>query len=203
MRSLIVSEFVTLDGVMEAPGGEPSHPHTGWTIPYGTPELYAYKLRETLEASSLLLGRRTYEGFAEGWAPREGEFADKMNGMRKHVVTRGRAPLEWNAVRLDGDLVPAVRALKGTEGGPILVMGSAMLVRALLQHELVDELRLVVFPVAIGGGLRLFPEGRRRLSLELVDLERFSSGATLQVYRPASAPDTAAGLAAIRAALEA
>lgn len=201
MRTLIVTEFVTLDGVIEAPGGEPSHPHGGWTIPFGTPELYAYKLRETLEAESLLLGRKTYQGFAEAWSVRDGEFADKMNAMPKHVATRTLTSLEWNATRLEGPVPAAVDALRHGEGGPILVAGSATLAQTLLQHGLVDELRLMVFPVAIGGGLRLFPEGRRRQAFELVELERYSSGALLQVYRPASEPDNAAGLAAIEAAL--
>ncbi|MCC6238291.1 MAG: dihydrofolate reductase family protein [Dehalococcoidia bacterium] len=202
MRQLIVSEFITLDGVVEAPGGEPSHPHTGWTIPYGTDQLYADKLRETLEAGSLLLGRRTYEGFAAAWPTHEGEFADKMNTMPKHVATRTLRQLTWNATALEGDVPTAVQALKQGEGGPILVVGSPSLVRTLLQHELVDELRLVVFPIAVGGGFGLFPAGRERLAFDLVELVRYESGATLQVYRPASAPSVAAGLAALRAALE-
>jgi hypothetical protein len=87
MRTLIVTVFITLDGVVEAPGGEPTHPHAGWRVPYGVPELYAYKLQETLEAESLLLGRITYQGFSAAWSQRKGEFADKMNAMPKHVVT--------------------------------------------------------------------------------------------------------------------
>lgn len=201
MRQLIVSEFVTLDGVVEAPGGEPSHPHTGWTIPYGTDQLYADKLRETLEAGSLLLGRRTYEGFAAAWPTHQGEFADKMNAMPKHVATRTLRDLSWNATRLEGDVPTAVRTLKQDEGGPILVVGSPSLVRTLLPHDLVDELRLVVFPIAVGGGARLFPNGRERLAFDLVELVRYESGAMAQVYRPASAPSVAAGLAALRAAL--
>ncbi len=202
MRQLIVSEFITLDGVVEAPGGEPSHPHTGWTIPYGTDELYADKLRETLGAESLLLGRRTYEGFAAAWPAHEGEFADKMNSMPKHVATRTLRGLSWNATALEGDVPAAVRSLKEGDGGAILVVGSPTLARTLLQHELVDELRLVVFPVVVGGGSRLFPSGRERLVFDLVDLKRYESGALLQVYRPASAPTVAAGLAALKAALE-
>jgi dihydrofolate reductase len=97
MRRLIVSEFITLDGVVEAPGGEPTHPHAGWTMPFGVPELFAYKLRETLEAESLLLGRVTYEGFSAAWPSRDGEFADKMNAMPKDVVTTTLHELGWNA----------------------------------------------------------------------------------------------------------
>lgn len=185
MRTLIVSEFMTLDGIVEAPGGEPTHPHAGWTFAYGVPELYAYKLRETLEAESLLLGRRTYEGFAAAWPGRDGEFADKMNAMPKHVVTATAGELGWNAVALTGEVTAAVTELKEGEGGPILVAGSATLVRTLLARRLVDELRLMVFPVAIGGGLRIFPDQREKLAFDLIDLVRYDSGVLLEVYRPA------------------
>lgn len=183
MRTLIVSEFMSLDGVVEAPGGEPTHPHAGWTMPYGTDELYAFKLRETLEAESLLLGRVTYEGFAAAWPERDGEFADKMNAMPKHVVTSTLHELGWNASPLTGDVAEAVAKLKDGDGGPILVAGSATLVRTLLAERLVDELRLIVYPVTIGGGLRIFPDDRSRIDIELTDLVRFDSGAILQTYR--------------------
>jgi dihydrofolate reductase len=186
MRRLIVSEFITLDGVVEAPGGEPTHPHAGWTMPFGVPELFAYKLRETLEAESLLLGRVTYEGFSAAWPSRDGEFADKMNAMPKDVVTTTLHELGWNASVLSGDVPSAVQTLKAGEGGPILVAGSATLVRTLLTHRLVDELRLMVFPVIIGGGLTVFPLDREKTEFELSELERYSSGVTLQVYRPTS-----------------
>jgi dihydrofolate reductase len=185
MRTLIVSEFITLDGVVEAPGGEPTHPHAGWTFPYGTDDLYAYKLRETLEAESLLLGRVTYQGFAAAWSERDGEFADKMNAMPKHVVTSSDADLGWNASPLRGDVRHAVTDLRSGEGGPILVGGSATLVRALLGYGLVDELRLMVFPVLIGGGKRIYPDQRAKVGLELTELVRYDSGVLLQVYRPA------------------
>ncbi len=184
MRRLIVTEFMTLDGVVEAPGGEPTHPHAGWTMAYGVPELYAYKLQETLEAESLLLGRVTYEGFSAAWSQRDGEFADKMNAMPKHVVTTTLPDLGWNSTALTGDVPTAVAGLKADEGGPILVAGSATLVRTLLAHGLVDELRLMVFPILIGGGLSIFPQDREKLPLELSELVRYDSGATLQVYRP-------------------
>jgi len=183
MRTLIVTEFITLDGVVEAPGGEPTHPHAGWTMPYGVPELFEYKLTETLEAESLLLGRTTYEGFSEAWPGRDGEFADKMNAMPKHVVTSTLDELGWNSEVLSGD---AVRGLKEGDGGPILVAGSASLVRTLLSHDLVDELRLMVFPVMVGGGLTIFPTDRKKIALELADQQRYSSGVLLQVYRPAT-----------------
>jgi len=183
MRPLIVTEFMTLDGVVEAPGGEPTHPHAGWTIPFSTEDLRAFKLRETLEAESLLLGRRTFEQFAEAWPPREGEFADKLNAMPKTVVTSRRGDLGWNATALDGPARSGVAALKQTEGGPILVAGSASLVRSLLVWGLVDELRLLVYPVLVGGGLRIFPDDREKWMFELAGLDRFESGAVVHTYR--------------------
>jgi dihydrofolate reductase len=204
MRKLIVSEFVTLDGVMEAPGGEVTHPHTGWTMDYGVPELFAYKFQEVVEAESLLLGRVTYESFAGAWPEREGEFADAMNAMPKHVATSRPADLTWNATALSGDIATAVAELKQTDGGPILVNGSATLVHTLLAHGLVDELRLMVFPVAIGGGLRVFPDDRAKIALKLTDLVRYDSGVLLQIYRPAvQGGDNSVGQSAFEAAVRA
>lgn len=185
MRHLIVTEFVTLDGRIEAPGGEPTHPHTGWTMEFGVPELYAFKLRETLEAESLLLGRTTFEGFAAAWPERDGEFADKMNAMPKHVVsTTLTGDIGWNASVLEGDVPTAVGRLKEGAGGPILVAGSGTLVHTLLRAGLVDELRLLTFPVTIGSGLALFPESPDRVAYDLVELERYSSGVLLQILQP-------------------
>ena len=186
MRTLIVTEFVSLDGVVEAPGGEPTHPQAGWTLQYRAPESSAFKLQETLDAQSLLLGRVTYEGFAAAWPTMSDAFADKMNSMPKHVVTNTLTELKWNATPLSGDIAAGVAALKQGDGGPILVHGSATLVRFLLAQHLVDELHLMVFPVAIGGGTRLFPDDREKLEFELADLVRYDSGVVLQTYRPAS-----------------
>lgn len=188
MRRLIVTEFMSLDGVVEAPGGEPTHPHSGWTFPFATDALQAAKLQEVRDAGSLLLGRRTYEQFAEAWPPRDGEFADRMNGLSKTVVTSRTGPLEWNATRLDagtaGSVRAAVAALKDDAGtGDILVAGSASLVRALVVWGLVDELRLLTYPVLLGGGRRIFPDDREKWTFELAELERFDSGAVLHVYR--------------------
>ena len=186
MRTLIVSELITLDGVIEAPGAEAPHPNSGWTVPYGTDETYAHRLQEAQDAGSLLLGRRTYDELAAAWPDAEpGPFAEAMNALPKDVVTTGEGALTWNATALTGDAEDAVRALKDGDGGPILVVGSATLVRMLLARRLVDELRLMVFPVAVGGGLRCWPVDRGLTSLELVDLVRCSSGVTLQTFRPA------------------
>jgi dihydrofolate reductase len=187
MRKLIVSEFVTLDGIMEAPGGEHDHPHTGWVFDYMTPEQEKYKLDETLDAESLLLGRVTYEGFAAAWPERSGPFADKFNSMPKHVISSTLSePLEWNnSTVLSGDVVDEVTKLKQGDGGPILVAGSATLVHALIENDLIDELRLMVFPVAIGGGLRVFPESRLKKPFKLTETQTFPSGVAAQTYERA------------------
>jgi dihydrofolate reductase len=186
MRKLIVTEFVSLDGVMEAPGGEPGHPHSGWTIDYHDDEQMNYKLDETLEAEALLLGRVTYEGFAEAWPPRSGGFADKMNSMPKHVVSSTLAePLEWdNATVVGGDVAAEVARLKDGDGGPILVAGSSTLVHLLAERDLVDEYRLIVMPVLVAGGARMFPDVDRKRPLALADTRRFDDGVVVQTYRP-------------------
>ena len=184
MRRLIVSEFMSLDGVMEAPGGEPGHPHSGWVGDYmGHEEAQQYKFEEVLEAESLLLGRVTYESFAGAWPTYVGEFADKMNAMHKDVVTSAMTELEWtNSSVLEGDVVEAVTALKAGDGGPILVAGSCTLVHTLIEHELVDELRLMVCPVAVGSGMRVFPETQKKTVLTLSEAKVFDSGVIVQHY---------------------
>ncbi len=187
MGKLIVSEFVTLDGVMEAPGGEPTHPHSGWVFDFLGPEQNQYKLDEVREAESLLLGRVTYEGFAAAWPAATGEFADKMNTMPKYVVSSTLVePLEWeNATLIRGDVAAEVARLKAQDGGPILVAGSQTLVHSLIEHDLVDEYRVMLFPVLIGGGKRLFPESPDKRSLTLVEAQPFESGVVVHTYRPA------------------
>lgn len=183
MRRLIVTEFMTLDGVVEAPGGEPTHPHSGWTIPFSSDDLRAYKLREVQGAGMLLLGRRTYQQFADAWPPREGVFADTMNALPKAVATSRPHELTWNATALEAPIRASVQTLKDGDGGPILVAGSASLVRSLLVWGLVDELRLLTYPVLVGGGLRIFPDDREKWTFELTGLDRFASGAVLHTYR--------------------
>jgi dihydrofolate reductase len=187
MSKLIVTEFVTLDGVMEAPGGEPGHPHSGWVFDFMGPEQQQYKLEEVLEAGSHLLGRVTYESFASAWPEREGPFAEKMNSMPKHVVSSTLAePLAWNnSTLIRGDVADEVESLKQRDGGPILVAGSATLVHTLIENDLVDELRLMVFPVLIGGGIRPFPESRQRKAFKLAGTRAFESGVVVNTYEAA------------------
>jgi dihydrofolate reductase len=184
VRKLIVSEFVTLDGVMEAPGGEPGHPHTGWVFDFMSPEQERYKLDEVQEAEALLLGRVTYEGFAAAWPARGGPFAEKMNAMPKYVASTTLQDPEWNnSTVLQGDVAAQVGELKQQDGGPIVVAGSRTLVHSLMAGRLVDEFRLMVFPVVLGSGRRLFPETPEKTTLELADTQAFASGVAVLTYR--------------------
>jgi dihydrofolate reductase len=143
-----------------------------------------YKLDEVLEAEALLLGRVTYEGFAQAWAPREGPFADKMNAMPKHVASTTLTVLDWNnSTLLAGDVPTAVAELKQGDGGPILVAGSGTLAHTLIDHDLVDEFRLMIFPVVLGSGKRFFPQSPDKRTLELVDTIQFSTGVVAHHYR--------------------
>ena len=162
MRKLIVSEFISLDGVVEDPGGAEGFERGGWNSPYWNDELAAYKRDELFSADGLLLGRATYEGFAASWpdaSHEAGEYADRMNGFPKYVVSSTLTDLTWNHSHLlDGDLETQVRRLKKQPGQDLLVFGSGQLVRRLIQLNLVDELRLQVHPVTVGRGQRLFGE---------------------------------------------
>ena len=184
MAELIVTEFVTLDGVMEAPGGEPTHPHSGWALEHYSDEYGEYKMQETMAAGSQLLGRVTYESFAGAWPQRSGPFAEKFNSMPKYVVTSTLDELEWeNSTRLEGDVVAAVEKLKQDEGEPILVAGSQTLVHTLFENDLVDQLNLMVFPVVLGAGKRFFGETSDKKQLELVDSKVVGDGVAILVYR--------------------
>jgi len=188
--SLVVSEFVTLDGVMEDPGGAEGFEHGGWAFQFDRGrEGDAFKLEETLEASALLLGRRTYEGFAQAWPGRTDEhgFAEKMNSMPKFVVSSTLEEPSWNnSTVLAGDVPAVVEKLKHEQDGNILVAGSRQLVGALLASQLVDELRLMVFPLALGAGKRLFPEGVGPLKMDLLEAGQVGSGVLVLRYQRAA-----------------
>jgi dihydrofolate reductase len=196
MRKVIVSEFVTLDGVMEDPGGAEGFEHGGWSIRLGSEEQERFKFDELASADALLLGRKTYEGFAAAWpimmdayeGPRRAElqeYADMMNSYPKHVVsTTLQEPLEWNATLVKGDVAGEVSKLKRQPGEDILVFGSGDLVNTLIQHGLVDEYRLMIFPVVLGSGKRLFREASEKRALELVDSKTFETGVLYLTYRP-------------------
>jgi dihydrofolate reductase len=159
MGRIVVSQFVTVDGVIEDPGGADGFARGGWAFEFDRGSAGdELKLDEVMASDALLLGRITYEAFAAAWPAREGEFADKFNGMAKHVVSATLEDPAWNntTVIRPGDLAERVAALREQPGGDVLVNGSARLVEALLTEGLVDELRLMVFPVVLGAGKRLF-----------------------------------------------
>jgi len=188
MGHIVVSEFVSLDGVMEDPGGAEGYEHGGWTFEIERGEGGdKFKLDETLESDALLLGRVTYEGFAEAWPSREGEFADKFNNMPKYVVSSTLESPSWsNSTVLGGELEQDVAKLKREVGGRIVVHGSAQLVRGLLERDLVDELRLMVFPVILGSGKRLFGERGGKKRLRLADSKPVGDGINILVYSGAA-----------------
>jgi len=189
MGRIVVTEFVSLDGVMEDPGGSESFEHGGWSFEFSRGEEGdRFKLDEALEAEALLLGRVTYEGFAKAWPSRTGEFADKFNAMPKYVVSSTLERPEWsNSSVLEGDVATAVEYLRREIDGDIVVHGSAQLVQALLDSDLVDELRLMVFPVVLGSGKRLFGETGTKHTLRLVDSRVVGDGVAILVYgRPAA-----------------
>lgn len=199
MGRLVVTEFVSLDGVFEDPGGAESYEHGGWTFDYDRgDEGNAYKLEETMEARVHLLGRVTYEGFAAAWPSREGPFADKLNGDPKVVVSTTLKDPQWqNTTVIEGDVVERIRALRDETDGMVLVAGSGTLVATLLGADLVDELRLMVFPTILGRGRRLFPADGERVRLALAETRTVGpDGVQILVYRrlsdsrraPASAP---------------
>jgi dihydrofolate reductase len=183
---IVVTEFVSLDGVMEAPGGGEDFRHGGWSFEISRgDEGDKFKLDETLSSEALLLGRVTYEGFAAAWPSREGEFADKFNTMPKYVVSSTLEDPEWsNSTVLKGDLVEEVAKLKQQQDGDIVVHGSAQLVQTLIEHDLVDELRLMVFPVVLGSGKRLFGETSDKKPLRLVDSRIVGDGVAILTYAP-------------------
>jgi dihydrofolate reductase len=183
---IVVTEFVSLDGVMEDPGGSEDFKHGAWSFEFDRGEEgNRFKLDETLDSDALLLGRVTYEGFAESWPSREGEFADKFNSMPKFVVSSTLDRAQWNnSTVLQGDVVEQVSRLREERDGNVVVHGSARLVQTLIEHDLLDELRLMVFPVVIGSGKRLFGDTTDKKPLQLVDAKTVGEGIAILIYRP-------------------
>jgi dihydrofolate reductase len=187
MGKIVVTEFVSLDGVMEDPGGAEDFKHGGWSFAFSRGEEGdKFKLDEALNSEALLLGRVTYDGFADAWPEREGEFADKFNRMPKYVVGTNANPARWtNTTVLEGDPIQAARRLRDEHEGDIVVHGSAQLAQTLLEHDLVDELHLMVFPVALGTGKRLFGETNDKKTLRLVDSRVVGDGVAILIYERA------------------
>jgi class 3 adenylate cyclase/dihydrofolate reductase len=188
VRRLIVSEFVTLDGVIEAPGFEEHRAgRNGWALRLSDEEMQAYNLEQMETAGALMLGRTTYQIFAAFWpfARLTDRFTARMNSMPKYVVSKTIEHADWqNTTVISGDLHAEVEALKDQPGGDIVVIGSADLVAGLMHHDLIDEYRFMVFPVFLGSGKRLFPEHADLRHLRLVGSRAFGSGVVLLTYRP-------------------
>jgi dihydrofolate reductase len=184
---IVVTEFVSLDGVMEAPGGGENYKHAGWTFEIDRGEEGdKFKFDELMEADAQLLGRVTYDGFAAAWPTFTDNvgFADKMNAMQKYVVSSTLQSADWNNTTiLSGDVVEEIKKLKEDVDGVILVAGSAQLVQTLIEHDLVDELRLMVFPVVLGSGRRLFGDTTDKKPLKLADSKSVGDGIAILTYR--------------------
>lgn len=192
MRNIIVTEFLSLDGVMQAPGGPDEDrrggfEHGGWHMPYGDDDLAAAAFKMMDDSDGFLLGRRTYEIFASYWpsAPEDNPFTERMNRLDKYVVSATLDEVEWtNSTLLEGDAAEAVAELKAQPGKDLQVLGSGDLVRTLMQHDLVDEYNLMIDPVVLGNGKRLFGDGVPPTALELVDGETTETGTAILTYRP-------------------
>jgi dihydrofolate reductase len=184
MGKIAITEFISVDGVVEDPGGSEDFKYGGWSFEFSRgDEGDKFKLDETTASDALLLGRTTYEGFADAWPQREGEFADKFNNMPKYVVSSTLSDPEWtNSVVIDGDLADAVEKIRGEHDGDIVVHGSVQLAQALLEQDLVDELRLMVFPVVLGAGKRLFGETSDKKNLKLESSQLVGDGVVILVY---------------------
>ena len=188
MGRIVVTEFVSLDGVVEDPGGSENFKYGGWSFEISRgDEGDKFKLDEAFASDALLLGRVTYEGFAAAWPSRDGEFADKFNSMPKYVVSSTLKDPSWNnSTVLDGDLAEEVAKLKEQVDGDIVVHGSVQLVQALIEHDLVDELRLMVYPVVLGSGKRIFGETSNKKTFRLADTKLVGDGVAILTYQPAS-----------------
>jgi dihydrofolate reductase len=188
MGRIVVTEFISVDGVIEDPGGAEDFKYGGWSFEFDRGEDgNQFKLDETNDSAALLLGRKTYEGFADAWPSREGEFADKFNNMPKYVVSSTLKDPDWtNTTVLDGDVADSVGKLRDEVDGDIVVHGSAQLTQALIEDGLVDELRLMVFPVVLGSGKRLFGDTSDRKALRLKESKTVGDGVSIQIYERAA-----------------
>jgi dihydrofolate reductase len=191
MGKIVATEFISLDGVIEDPGGAEDFAHGGWTFEIDRGEEGdKFKLGEIEEAEAQLLGRVTYEGFAAAWPTMEDEvgFAEKMNSMPKYVYSTTLESADWqNSTILSGDFAADIAAVRDETDGVILVAGSATLVAGLIAADLLDELRLMVFPVLLGGGKRLFPDDGRKVPLAVSGAKTVGAGIQLVTYERAQA----------------
>jgi dihydrofolate reductase len=188
MRKVVAAEYVSLDGVMEDPGPVGEFEHRGWTVPYWNDELARYQTELLLASGALLLGRVTYEEFVAAWPKRSNEdpFTNRMNSLPKFVASRTLTdPLQWNSTLLKGDVARAVASLKQQPGQDLLIYGSGDLVNTLMQHDLIDMFRVMLYPLALGSGKRLFREAPDKTALRMTDTRTTNSGVVVLTYEPA------------------
>ena len=188
MSRIVAAEYVTLDGVMQDPGGVGEIELGGWSNPYWNDELAKFQTELLFASGALLLGRITYEGFAAAWPDlehEEGEFAIKMNAMQKYVASRTLQDMEWNASLIQGDVPQEVARLKHQSEQNFLIYGSSSLVNTLMQHDLIDQYRLMIFPVVLGQGNHLFTEATAKKPLRLADANTTNAGVVVADYVPA------------------
>ena len=186
MRRIVVSQFVSLDGVIEDPVGIETLGRGAWSGRADSgPEGGKFKVDEMMESEAMLLGRKTYDGYVAAWPSRDGDYADKINGMPKYVVSSTLGSPAWNNTTvLGGDVASAVAELKGQPGGDILVHGSAELTYALMEHDLVDEWRLMIYPIVVGAGKRCFADPGQAVALELTESRAVGDGVAIMIYHP-------------------
>jgi dihydrofolate reductase len=187
MGRIVVTEYISVDGVVEAPSGTEPFERVGWTDDFSRgPEGDKFKVEETMSSDALLLGRGTYDGFAPVWPHVEGEFADKFNSMPKYVISSTLENPEWNNTQvLRGNVIEEARKLTQHYERDIVVHGSPQLAQTLIEHDLVGELRLMVYPVIVGAGKRLFTKTTAKKNLRLTETKTFNDGIHVLVYRPA------------------
>jgi dihydrofolate reductase len=188
VRKVVAAEYLSLDGVTEDPGGAGDFKYRGWTIPYWNDELAEYQSELLFASDALLLGRVTWEEFVASWPLRSGDpFTDRMNSMPKFVAstTTLEEPLQWNSTLLKGDVAEEVQKLKQQPGEGLLIYGSGTLVDTLMQHNLIDVYRLMIYPLALASGKRLFRERPDKTTLTLTDAKTTSTGVVVLTYQPA------------------
>jgi dihydrofolate reductase len=194
MRRIIATEYLTLDGVMEDPGGGEATRYGGWSPGFFSEEASKFKFDELFASDALLLGRITYQGFAQAWPTMKDEqgFADRMNGLPKFVVSSTLQKAGWNnSTVIRSNIWKEVAKLKQQAGQDILIAGSGQLVRGLMAEDLIDEYRLMVHPITVGGGKRLFPEAGTRTVLRLTGTQVFQAGIVVLSYEPVRTPKPA------------
>jgi dihydrofolate reductase len=195
MGKIVISDNVSLDGVIEDPAGVEGFGRGGWFFETDRgQDGERFTLDKTLDTEALLLGRRSYEFFAATWPSRGGDLADKMNSLPKYVVSSTLEEPDWNnSTVLKGDVIDEVSTLKQERSGEIVVLGSPQLARTLIEHDLVDELRLMIYPVVLGAGARLFGETSDKKPMRLVDTQTVGDGIAILTYEPVRDPEQAAG----------